>query len=129
MKRVTKHQVGGDVRGEICPPLQDVGGSGGGVLFDAGDGQVDSLTDNGFPLFSKVSLTESAGEQFPPRSMVFGVGHVEDSVDIFGVRVEKLIPFSLEETGANTMNLFEACWVVDGDLVRSNAYYWAILFV
>lgn len=127
MKRLAEHEMSRHICGEVCPPLENIGCSRGGIRLDAGDGQIDFLTNNTLPLFTNMSLAEASSQQLASGCMFLRIGYVEDARTFANaVGVQVFIPIGLVETRTDLVDIFEAGWIVNGDFIGCNPDNWSV---
>lgn len=78
-------------------------------------------------MLPKLSLAESLGKQLSPSGMSLACLHREDAVT--WKDGELLVPFILIELVGRAMDLAEAIYIADGNLVRSDSHNFAVLLV
>lgn len=108
--------MGSDIRSQQHVPLVYIGRTfRHSIILNFRNAEVDLFADNILPMRHQIRLAERPGQQLPPRSVLLGINHGEDT--LLGEVGETLIPSALEILGPDLVNLLERVEIRNTDFV------------
>ena len=97
-----------DIRSQESRPFENITNAvPRQLILNLRDSQVDLVVHDWFPRCPKCRFREWSREEFPSLRMSLGVSHAEYAIPSL---CEVLIPFSLQESRSNAMDLLHIGW-------------------